>query len=242
MKTRKKHSRLLCMLICVAMIFSQMSLPAYAEDDVIDESQLDQQSQELTVLNEEEPTTISTIPMKEVGSDDTGEAYNENTYFTIENVEDWDAFVSLINGGKTFSGKTVLLTQDISIEKSAGEGFCGTFDGQGNIITTEITWDNEGVASPSATAVGGLFDSVGSGAYLKNFILKGSVQTTYTAPEDDENEATDSSVEPVFTNVSVGGIIGQVSAAATIENIMNGVDVNAPHACYGGVCRTSSNK
>ena len=71
---------------------------------------------------------------------------NGDGTYTIGTATGWDVFCDYINGGESFSGKTVYLANDIEVSRIAGSGngsdlttsdhpFCGTFDGQGNTLT-----------------------------------------------------------------------------------------------------------
>ena len=60
----------------------------------------------------------------------------------IKTTADWDAFASAVNGGNNYSGKTVLLTNDIDVETmvgTKGNKFKGTFDGNGHKLTFTAT-------------------------------------------------------------------------------------------------------
>jgi len=59
--------------------------------------------------------------------------------YTIGSTSDWEKFCSDVNGGETYSGKTVMLTDEISVSAMAGTGeansFQGTFLGGGHTLT-----------------------------------------------------------------------------------------------------------
>ena len=56
----------------------------------------------------------------------------------ISSADDWNNFATAVNNGNTYSGKTVLLTNDIDVETMVGTNgnrFKGTFDGYGHTLT-----------------------------------------------------------------------------------------------------------
>ena len=65
-------------------------------------------------------------------------AANAQTY-TISSADEWNAFCNSVNTGTYYEGRTVQLTNDITISKMAGTkkdvSFKGTFDGQGHTLT-----------------------------------------------------------------------------------------------------------
>ena len=65
-------------------------------------------------------------------------AANAQTY-TISSADEWNAFCNSVNTGTYYEGRTVQLTNDITISKMAGLqksiSFRGTFDGQGHTLT-----------------------------------------------------------------------------------------------------------
>ena len=65
---------------------------------------------------------------------------------TISSKDDWDAFADAVNNGNNYSGKTVLLTNDIDVETMVGTNgnrFKGTFDGNGHKLTFTATTSNQ---------------------------------------------------------------------------------------------------
>ena len=63
---------------------------------------------------------------------------------TIASVDDWNAFASSVNGGNTYSGRTVRLTADVGpvatiVGTSETKSFQGTFDGCGHTLTVELS-------------------------------------------------------------------------------------------------------
>ena len=82
-----------------------------------------------------------TVTLRPYSSDDL--SVNEaGTEYTIHTAAGWGYFCDAIDGGESFSGKTVKLDADISVSHCTGSGtdeehamdehpFCGTFNGQG---------------------------------------------------------------------------------------------------------------
>ncbi len=61
---------------------------------------------------------------------------------TISSDADWNTFASNVNGGNSYSGKTVKLTADINVTTMVGTEstkFKGTFDGAGHKINVNLT-------------------------------------------------------------------------------------------------------
>ena len=95
--------------------------------------------------------------------------------YTIHDETGWGLFCDCLNDNDTynrFSGKTVKLGDDITITRAAGSDanpFCGTFDGQENTLTANITeTENQGTAPFRAI----------SGATIRNLRVAGSVTGT----------------------------------------------------------------
>lgn len=68
---------------------------------------------------------------------------------TISTEEDWNTFVSNVNGGTTYSGQTVTLSADITVTTMAGTSsnrFKGTFVGGGHTLTVNFTATADGCA------------------------------------------------------------------------------------------------
>ncbi len=121
------------------------------------------------------------------GNKESGNTFNYVDMSTNEIVLDTAAelmaFAKEVNGGKTFAGKTIKLAENIDlagydwapIGATNGESinsyptytFAGTFDGQGNTISS-LTCESKG-----GNAVAGLFGSANR-ATIKNVILDGA--------------------------------------------------------------------
>ena len=98
-------------------------------------------------------------------------AVNGNTY-TINTAAGWGQFCDLLDGGTSFTGKTVKLGNSITVTRPAGSDanpFCGTFDGQQHTLTVNITdTENQGTAP---------FRFI-SNATIRNLHVTGSVTGT----------------------------------------------------------------
>ena len=140
--------------------------------------------------------------------------------YTISSPDDWTTFCSDVSGGETYSGKTVVLTKDISVTTKCGtvsgseqqKAFSGTFDGGGHTITANITdTDNQGTA---------LFAYI-NGATIKNLTVAGSVSgTQHVAAIVGFSNGTGNVIENCKATASVscnnthmGGILGHGKAS-----------------------------
>ena len=150
------------------------------------------------------------------GVSEDGSWYNpSNTTFTIMNGSQLYNFSKLVNAGTDFTGKTVMLGDDINLNNNEWTPignmslnniyFNGTFNGSGKAIT--------GLKINTASNGGyhGLFGSVNSGAKIQNLHVAGDVAGGI--------KVTHSST----TTSSVGGIIG--FSKGVIENLM--VNINS---------------
>ena len=106
--------------------------------------------------------------------DDAAEFLNEdkNGNILITNVGDLLYLAQQVNAGNTYKGKTILLANDIDLKNanwepigSKSNGFCGTFDGQGNTISN-FNVEKEEYA--------GLFGYMLNGGNVKNLTVKGA--------------------------------------------------------------------
>ena len=100
----------------------------------------------------------------------SGSGTSENPYL-ISSVADWNLFAGKVNDGtKSYSGKFVKLTADISVTTMVGasetNSFQGTFDGQSHTITANINDTENGGTAP--------FHYI-NGATIKNLKVAGSI-------------------------------------------------------------------
>jgi len=98
---------------------------------------------------------------------------NGNDY-SISNATEWESFCLMVANDNDFSGKTVTLTDDISVTMKCGivsgstqvKAFSGTFDGDGHTITATITDSrNQGTA---------LFCNI-NGATIRDLTVAGTI-------------------------------------------------------------------
>ena len=97
--------------------------------------------------------------------------------YLICNAADWDGLSALVAEGNTFSGKTVILTVDISVSEMVGSSednsFQGTFDGQGHTLTF-----TKGTASDRFSAHYCAPFRYVNGATIQNLKVTGNIYTS----------------------------------------------------------------
>ena len=133
----------------------------------------------------------------------------------IKNVDDFIRFKDDVNSGNRYSGTTVFLDSDLSLAGKTFEPignsksqydynyFCGTFDGQGHVISN--------LAMNSSSLYVGLFGR-STGLTIKNVIL------------DSSCSITSSFINTNYEDPGTGGIIGRFSESnepCIIENSVN---------------------
>ena len=125
---------------------------------------------------------------------------------TIANATQWNAFAQCVADGNNYSGQTVTLTNDITVNTivpgtpwTTSSGFHGTFDGQGHTITLNYTTSDNFV---------GLFRYT-YGATIKDLIVDGTINTS---------------------NVRTGGLIGLAQYTTTITNCRSNVTINSTYS------------
>ena len=92
-------------------------------------------------------TTVGAWADTETFSSDDLAVSSDGTECTIKTAKGWGHFCDMLDEGETFSGKTVKLGANIGTAQNpitrmagtSGHDFCGTFDGQGNTLTVNIT-------------------------------------------------------------------------------------------------------
>ena len=132
------------------------------------------------------------------------EATFSTTQLQIKNLADFVAFNNLVDGGETFSGKTVELVTDVTLPADwNGIGafgtekvFSGTFEGNGHTITVSGT-------RGTGEDVGGVFDMVVNGT-LQNFNVVGTLALSCNY---------------------FGGVIGGVGGDTTLKNLHVSVNI-----------------
>ena len=138
--------------------------------------------------------------------------------YTIQNAAGWDEFCNAVTNGDNFSGKTIVLAQDITVTSMAGSTeFRGTFNGNGHTLTLHY-------GSPEARVDAQFvapFPSVSGGATFSNLHVNGYIYSTYTT--------TESKPEP-----GVGGLIGHIFGNITIEHCTSSVKITSTTGTLGG--------
>ena len=113
----------------------------------------------LTLTGKGSITGTKSINFRVIGPGDA-----EDYPITIGSASEWNTFASNVTSGKSYSGKFLKLTADISISTKASGNFSGTFDGNGKTITANI----------SGTGSMALFHTLNGGT-IKNLTLAGSI-------------------------------------------------------------------
>ena len=140
--------------------------------------------------------------------------------YLISSVDDWNTFCVDVNGGITYSGKTVKLAQNVGPVTTMAGGntyFSGTFDGQGNTLTVSINVQNDYSGTIAAP-----FASIG-GATIKNLHVAGNISVNRARPASiasfvtDDSEITNckSSVSITASRgewVDAGGFVARVNS------------------------------
>ena len=127
---------------------------------------------------------------------DTVLAQGADGKFHITSADDLKTFAAMVNGGRDFSGDTIVLDKSIALTENPwtpignaeGKLFKGTFDGAGYKIT--------GLKINTGSYIG-LFGYVGEGAVIRNVNLVGA---------------------NVFGVKRVGALIGQIKGNAKVSN------------------------
>lgn len=206
------------------------------------------------------PATVFATENGEWGSD-----YDTATEFTISNEEELRAFSAMVNEGKDFAGKTVKLTNNITMseenwipiggsESKSSSRFAGIFDGQHFVIsglTLKIV-DQEDIKELDTTDAG-LFGRV-SGT-VKDVALNeldmcfhstvGSIASTLlegAIVSGCSVQGTLSGVEyeGAFFGDYIGGIAGKISSNTTVKDCISNVTITSA-AYSGGIVGKTNN-
>ena len=143
---------------------------------------------------------------------------------TIDNNTDWQNFGTVVTIGYDYSGKTVTLGNNVSVSTVVGTAdrpFAGTFDGQGNTLTVNIS-----VSSGSSNTPAAPFAAIG-GATIQNLHVAGSISSNAMRPASiasfvtDDSEITNCKSSVSITasldaDVDAGGFVGRVNENKTI--------------------------
>lgn len=151
------------------------------------------------------------------------------TFYTIASKTELESFASKVNGGTSFSGKTVVLTANISLSSStsftpignASYPFAGTFNGNGFTISNLYI-------SASSTDYIGLFGySTGT---IKNVTVSGTTiaGNNYVGAIVGKSTGTvdnckNTNIAITGTTNFVGGIVGETTG--TVKNCINSVAI-----------------
>ena len=126
----------------------------------------------------------------------------DGNVYTIHTATGWDVFCDLLaeNSNGYFTDKTVILADDISVTRMAGDSshaFSGTFDGQGHTLTVSYNVNMEDTAP---------FHYV-NGATITNLVTAGTITTSIK-----------------YASGMIGRILG---GAVSITNCVSGVTINS---------------
>ena len=181
--------RLLSLAMALAMALSLLPTAAWAEEEQPLTDVVELQPQEVVepvddqpvveteeVIQTDEATQGQTVPTNVVplaaDGPDTSWYSDEGTAFTLSDAADLQGFAQLVNGGKTFKGKTVTLSAFIDLSGinwtpigSASNPFQGTFDG-GSFTISNLTVFNQDLDDA------GLFGYLSTPGEIKNVTLE----------------------------------------------------------------------
>lgn len=135
--------------------------------------------------------------------------------YTIRSEEGWNTFCNCLQDNDAysrFSGKTVLLADDITVTRmagGAGHDFTGTFDGQGHTLTVAYGTADSPVSEDDKAAP---FRNVESGCVIKNLHTQGTIYTS---------------------RKYAGGIVGTQYGTVRLENCRSSVTINSMTAGDG---------
>ena len=135
--------------------------------------------------------------------------------YTIHDDTGWDIFCDCLQDNDTynrFSGKTVLLADDITVTRMAGgadHDFKGIFDGQGHTLTVAYGTADSPVSDDDKAAP---FRNVESGCVIKNLHTQGTIYTS---------------------KKYAGGIVGTQYGTVRLENCRSSVTINSMTAGDG---------
>ena len=137
--------------------------------------------------------------------------------YTIHSATGWDLFCNEVEGGKSFSGKTVVLDDDIVVTRMAGsiaKDFRGTFNGGGHRLTLHYG----SVENPVDAQFVAPFPAVAGGAKFIDLTIDGYIHAGYKGSD-----------EP-----GVGGLIGHLFGNVTVEHCVSNVVINSDKDRVGG--------
>ena len=137
--------------------------------------------------------------------------------YTIHSATGWDLFCNEVEGGKSFSGKTVVLDDDIVVTRMAGsiaKDFRGTFNGGGHRLTLHYG----SVENPVDAQFVAPFPAVAGGAKFIDLTIDGYIHAGYKGSD-----------EP-----GMGGLIGHLFGNVMVEHCVSNVVINSDKDRVGG--------
>ena len=149
-------------------------------------------------------------------------AGNGDGTYTIGSATGWDLFCDMLQGGESFSGKTVKLGADISVSRMAGKTgssdstpFGGTFDGCGHTLTFNYSGSEDFVAPFSWTIWT-------ASPTFRNLTVSGTINTT---------------------GAYAAGLVGHLYGTVTVEHCTSTIDITCASGGSGfvGLCEHTVN-
>ena len=175
-----------------------------------------------------------------------GVPYNTTTNeWSISSEEELSSFRDLVNGGMTFEGETVKLTDDIDLNNEPwtpiGKDwttqiwFCGTFNGNGHTIhNLYFGAENYGSVGSNGneSKYYGLFGCIGTDAVITNFTIENVKVDPYVSKVTEHTNDVYRFIDSNF----VGAAIGYSQSASEISyiTVTGTIDIIAGQ-CVGGV-------
>ena len=150
-------------------------------------------------LTDSQISAISGKTLRQANFTDNG----DDTY-TIHNAAGWGAFCDLLEGGTSFTGKTIYLNGNIEVSRMAGDSghkFTGTFNGQGNTLTVSYGSAKSRISEQYAAPF--------------RFVEGGTIENLRVSGD-------------IYTSVKyAAGIIADQYGAVTITNCRSSVTINS---------------
>ena len=156
-------------------------------------------------------------------------ASNANGVYPISSKADWELFCSTVNDGKsTYSGKKVILMNDIGditnpvttmVGDATGDGhvFSGTFDGQGHKLTVNLE-STENRCSPFRVVKGGTIQNLRVEGTIKCTSYSGGIiGATYEAVTLKNCNSAVNLTNRNYNGNDIGGLIGCVNSSSSLN-------------------------
>ena len=153
--------------------------------------------------------------------------------YLISSVDDWNTFCEDVNGGITYSGKTVKLTQNVGPVTTMAGGntsFSGTFDGQGYTLTVSINVQNDNTGTLAAP-----FPAI-SGATIKKLHVAGNISVNRARPASIASFVNgDSEITNCKSSVSITASRGDwVDAGGFVARVNDGKALTMTGCAFTG--------